>query len=500
MIAFTADMHAQPLQPSPSRFLSSEFQSSQQQQPVQDTDAPKLSPSVVVIIILITVVFFLSGLLHLLARCFIRYSQRGNNNSDANILQGQLQHLFNLHDSGVEQAFIDALPVFFYKSVRGLKDGADCAVCLCEFQGEDRLRLLPNCSHAFHLDCIDTWLLSHSTCPLCRRSLLPDTITTPGTDVQSLQLDVAGEEAFPHMHASDLSEVFTVDAGTASTLSPGEEGASSEEIQPIQPSQEIGPTCEKAEGKPFKLMSVKLGRFCPMDAELESVRGSNASGRRSYSMGSYEYVINPSNLQVMIAPTPVHRRWANCKPPTPGHKSALSDFTPECRIEDASIPLSEELFVSNACLCPRDVSPYRKHRRPPSDGMIERGNAANPVADERSNFREHSTTHGEKWLISDVECSKGDGGRMKRSSAQRAGHVSSFQVINPEAKLMRSAFSQANRPAIDTVVEVPSSPTGSLQSGGVESRRHSIARKTLHWLMGRERRFVYPAANASATA
>ncbi|KAK1306193.1 RING-H2 finger protein ATL46 [Acorus calamus] len=36
---------------------------------------------------------------------------------------------------------------------------------------EGKLRLLPSCGHAFHLDCIVMWLLSNSTCPLCRGML-----------------------------------------------------------------------------------------------------------------------------------------------------------------------------------------------------------------------------------------------------------------------------------------------------------------------------------------
>lgn len=49
----------------------------------------------------------------------------------------------------------------------------DCAVCLAEFQEGDELRVLPKCSHAFHVPCIDTWLSSHTTCPLCRASIMP---------------------------------------------------------------------------------------------------------------------------------------------------------------------------------------------------------------------------------------------------------------------------------------------------------------------------------------
>ncbi|KAK6153534.1 hypothetical protein DH2020_013173 [Rehmannia glutinosa] len=32
----------------------------------------------------------------------------------------------------------------------------------------EKARLLPKCNHGFHLECIDMWLQSHSTCPLCR--------------------------------------------------------------------------------------------------------------------------------------------------------------------------------------------------------------------------------------------------------------------------------------------------------------------------------------------
>ncbi|MCO5549865.1 hypothetical protein L7F22_003339 [Adiantum nelumboides] len=46
-----------------------------------------------------------------------------------------------------------------------------CAVCLSEYEEDELLKRLPACSHLFHKECIDMWLFSHSTCPLCRLSL-----------------------------------------------------------------------------------------------------------------------------------------------------------------------------------------------------------------------------------------------------------------------------------------------------------------------------------------
>jgi E3 ubiquitin-protein ligase ATL6/9/15/31/42/55 len=61
-----------------------------------------------------------------------------------------------------------------YADVRAHKAGKgalECAVCLTDFDDDDTLRLLPRCAHAFHTDCIDAWLASHVTCPVCRAVL-----------------------------------------------------------------------------------------------------------------------------------------------------------------------------------------------------------------------------------------------------------------------------------------------------------------------------------------
>lgn len=48
-----------------------------------------------------------------------------------------------------------------------------CAVCLNGVKGKHEIRELPNCSHVFHRECLDSWVdEDQHTCPLCRSSLL----------------------------------------------------------------------------------------------------------------------------------------------------------------------------------------------------------------------------------------------------------------------------------------------------------------------------------------
>jgi len=43
-----------------------------------------------------------------------------------------------------------------------------CLVCHCAFESNDKLRLMPFCSHSFHVDCIDVWLQDNNTCVTCK--------------------------------------------------------------------------------------------------------------------------------------------------------------------------------------------------------------------------------------------------------------------------------------------------------------------------------------------
>ncbi|BAT15074.1 Os11g0649801, partial [Oryza sativa Japonica Group] len=51
-------------------------------------------------------------------------------------------------------------------------DGVECAVCLAELEKGDEASFLPRCSHGFHAEYVDMWLGSHSTCQLCRLTIV----------------------------------------------------------------------------------------------------------------------------------------------------------------------------------------------------------------------------------------------------------------------------------------------------------------------------------------
>lgn len=69
-------------------------------------------------------------------------------------------------------AVVAAIPTIQYnKETFHSCEGAQCTICLGEYQEGEILRIMPTCGHNFHLSCIDVWLQRQSTCPICRLSL-----------------------------------------------------------------------------------------------------------------------------------------------------------------------------------------------------------------------------------------------------------------------------------------------------------------------------------------
>jgi E3 ubiquitin-protein ligase EL5 len=87
---------------------------------------------------------------------------------------------------GVDPELLRSLPVTVYRappqgSYKGRQQGVvlECAVCLAELQDGEEARFLPRCGHGFHAECVDMWLASHTTCPLCRTTVTKPDASPP---------------------------------------------------------------------------------------------------------------------------------------------------------------------------------------------------------------------------------------------------------------------------------------------------------------------------------
>ncbi|CAG7884764.1 unnamed protein product [Brassica rapa] len=413
----------------------------------------KISPSILLIIIILSIIFFISGLLHLLVRFLLTPSSRDSEDYFDNVtaLQGQLQQLFHLHDSGVDQSFIDTLPVFHYKSIIGLKNYPfDCAVCLCEFETEDKLRLLPKCSHAFHVDCIDTWLLSHSTCPLCRSSLLSDLspqrdhrpsfllVLESASEHSSREIAcVADNDAHTNAHSRSNSQLGFVGSNY---LGPTRSGSGRGDQNQ---DGELGGSVEKV--VPF---AVKLGKFRNTDIEEGSnsnnniVSSSSLDDRRCFSMGSYEYIMDEETaLKVHVSTKKVPSK----NRPLPGHRMAMSE-------------------------CGFDPSGRLKFSGSGSMRIVEEATEKNVVR--RESFSVSKIwLRGKKEKPSKVEV-KVDGSLASSSS----GRAFSFGLSNQDAK-NESSCEEVNQ-------------KGENESS-LEVKTPSFARRTMLWLAGRQNKVVH---------
>ncbi|KAI3759813.1 hypothetical protein L6452_07890 [Arctium lappa] len=128
--------------------------------------------SIVVVSVVLVFVFFV----HLYAKwfCYRREEDRNTPNTRRRRRgdftaghQEQQQSGVTVLRRGLDPSFLKTIPVILFDP-KDFKEGLECAVCLSDLGEGEKARILPKCNHGFHMECIDMWFYSHSTCPICR--------------------------------------------------------------------------------------------------------------------------------------------------------------------------------------------------------------------------------------------------------------------------------------------------------------------------------------------
>lgn len=170
---------------------------------------------------------------------------------------------------GVDQKILDTIPILSYTTKKCelfRADQTECAVCLGDLEVEDKVRLLPNCKHAFHVPCIDKWFLGHSSCPVCRTPVVAPgapSATDGDASVQMAQSSpqVHGDQGGDvHVHGHDHDH----DAGGADAVA---NTSREQQQQQQQPGGLIrhGSLVFHTEEKPPRAINKELKRSISMD-------------------------------------------------------------------------------------------------------------------------------------------------------------------------------------------------------------------------------------------
>ncbi|KGN60374.1 E3 ubiquitin-protein ligase Os04g0590900 [Cucumis sativus] len=183
-----------------------------------DNSGPHFSPLVIAIIGILASAFLLVTYYTIISKyCGNTNRLSGTGNHDPSE-EYEDNHNPTFHEpwhvatTGLDEALIKSITVCKYKREDGLVEGSDCSVCLSEFQEDESLRLLPKCSHAFHLQCIDTWLKSHSNCPLCRANIISINAGSPVQLPASTAYPITNETV-PETSQDNDYEAVSLDSG-----------------------------------------------------------------------------------------------------------------------------------------------------------------------------------------------------------------------------------------------------------------------------------------------
>ncbi|XP_002529293.2 RING-H2 finger protein ATL16 [Ricinus communis] len=219
-----------------------------------------------------------------------------------------------MENRGLDESVIRSIPIFKFKK-EGNSSGdiggrtlSECAVCLNEFQENEKLRIIPNCSHVFHIDCIDVWLQNNANCPLCRNSIssttrsIPfDRIIAPSSSPQDpnpySESLIGGDEDYVVIELGNINNNIINNShnpADQTLLAAQERLMNSGELsiaRPISPSSRRQKLEQRGSSGAVQKKSRKFSKLTSMGDECIDIRGKDDQFaiqpiRRSFSMDS----------------------------------------------------------------------------------------------------------------------------------------------------------------------------------------------------------------------
>lgn len=164
-----------------------------------DTDTyPYNAKVLLAAVVLLSIVIFFVILLHIYARWFLRRRP-----VIAHVVSEPLHTLASLtignwyvddvtvFSKGLDAKNVASLPMFVCEGGGEGEGRVECVVCLSVMEEGEVGRVLPRCKHVFHVECVDVWLRSHSTCPICRALVIEKEEAVE----EAVVVDVVEEEA-----------------------------------------------------------------------------------------------------------------------------------------------------------------------------------------------------------------------------------------------------------------------------------------------------------------
>ncbi|KAJ4963546.1 hypothetical protein NE237_023485 [Protea cynaroides] len=186
--------------------------------------AANINGSAVITSLVISLLIILYSLRCMYSRCVRRRDMRRSDHVPPQLIIAIGAPQFHSFETGLDPSVIAALPTFIYKKPDQF-DGTgvpECSICLSNLEEEEMIRLLPNCSHLFHTQCIDMWLSSQLTCPICRTAVAP-----PATPVPEQEPEVQTHGTVDH----EVSSTSSVPLEPLNSMTPRSEIASDEASQ-----------------------------------------------------------------------------------------------------------------------------------------------------------------------------------------------------------------------------------------------------------------------------